>query len=292
MNKNAFNSFLTENDVVVSDGATGTNLINRGLPKGKTAEHLVLENPDVIQALHNDFIQSGADIILTSTFGGSRIRLQHAGLEKEFERVNTQGVQIAKKATEGSKVLIAGSIGPLGQMLKPLGLIEYEQASKAYANQAHVLVEAGVDLLVIETQFDINEAKAAIEGVRSTSDIALICSFSFDRGKKTMMGVSPTQFAEAVNQYDLCALGINCGKSIEDNQACLEEITSVTDLPIWFKPNAGLPKVDENGDASYSLTPEEMGKYAKRWPSMGANIIGGCCGTSPDHLANIAAAVK
>lgn len=292
MNKSALDAFISENEVVISDGATGTNLIARGLPNGVTAEHWVLENPDAIMQLHRDFVESGSQIILTSTFGASAIRLKHAGLEDRFREVNSKAVQLAKNAAEGSDVLVAGSIGPLGEMLKPLGLVEVEDAQKFYADQANILVLEGVDLIVIETQFDITEAQAAVEGVRSVSDIGLICSFSFDRGTKTMMGVSPSKFAQAMDSYDLSALGINCGKSLEDNRNCLEELREATHLPIWYKPNAGLPEINNEGKAVYSLTPEQMGAAAKEWPRLGANFIGGCCGTSPLHLKHITDNVK
>jgi len=261
------------------------------LPRGKTAEHWLLEEPDKIQRLHEDFIESGSHIILTSTFGGSKIRLKQSHLDHAFEKINKFGVFIAKKAVDGTNSLVAGSMGPLGEMLKPLGIIDTSEAINYYKDQAKILADSGADLLVIETQFDINEAKAAIEGVRQATDIALICSFSFDRGTKTMMGVSPLIFFEAVKGYDLSALGINCGKSIADNEQCLKELSGVSDIPIWFKPNAGLPQIDESGAASYSLSPVKMGEFAKDWPSMGARIIGGCCGTSPAHLASIAASL-
>jgi 5-methyltetrahydrofolate--homocysteine methyltransferase len=289
MNNQEFKMFLEDREVIISDGATGTNLIARGLPRGITAEQWLLEQPDKIQYLHEDFINSGSNIILTSTFGGSRIRLKHAKFDNQFEKINQLGVRVAKNAVNGTSSLVAGSIGPLGEMLKPLGLIDPEEAIIQYKDQARILADNGVDLLVIETQFDISEAIAAIEGVRmGAGDIALICSFSFDRGTKTMMGVSPSTFFDAVKDYNLSAIGINCGKSIADNEKCLSELSNISDIPIWFKPNAGLPQIDENGEASYSLTPSEMGEYAKAWPSMGAKIIGGCCGTTPAHLANIA----
>jgi 5-methyltetrahydrofolate--homocysteine methyltransferase len=293
MKKLEFHTFLESQEIIISDGATGTNLIARGLPRGKTAEQWLLEEPDKIQHLHEDFINSGSNIILTSTFGGSKIRLKHSKLDDQFERINELGVHVAKKAVSRTTSLVAGSIGPLGEMLKPLGVIDPEEAIIYYKEQANILANSGADLLVIETQFDITEAIAAIEGVRRVaSDIALICSFSFDRGTKTMMGVSPSKFYDAVKSYDLSAIGINCGKSIADNEQCLKELSNVTDIPIWFKPNAGLPQIDENGEASYSLSAAEMGELAKTWPSMGAKIIGGCCGTSPAHLASIAASLK
>ncbi len=288
MNKQMLNTYFRDHKVLISDGATGTNLIARGLPNGVTAEHWVLEKPDEILRLHHDFIENGSNIILTSTFGGSAIRLKHAGLVDQFKEVNSRAVQLARHAASGTETLVAGSIGPLGEMLKPLGLLDASDAKKIFSDQANILVSEGVDLLVVETQFDLAEAKAAIEGVRAISDIGLICSFSFDRGIKTMMGISPTKFANTVENYDLSALGINCGKSLLDNKNCLTELDQVTLLPIWYKPNAGLPEIDDEGKAAYSLSPEQMGEAASDWPKLGAKIIGGCCGTSPLHLKHIA----
>ncbi len=289
---NKFTDLLHEKKLLVSDGATGSSLQQRGLDRGKAAETWVLENGEAIKQLHLDFLNAGSDILLTCTFGGNRIRLEHAGLADKLEEVNTRAVQIAREAIAEKPALIAGSMGPLGQMLKPLGLLEIEDAKKIYAEQAQVLSKAGVDLLLIETQFDINEAIAAIQGAQSASNLPIICSFSYDRGVKTMMGTSPTKMAAAFNTMNLTALGINCGKSLQDNLTCLQELKKATDLPIWFKPNAGLPTVDESGNAIYSITPEDMGNEVSKWAAEGAVIIGGCCGTSPNHLAAIAKEVK
>jgi 5-methyltetrahydrofolate--homocysteine methyltransferase len=288
MNSNDFSIYLTKKIILISDGATGTNLIQRGLKSGLSAENWVLDKPDNIKQLHIDFINAGANIILTSTFGASEIRLKQSGLEGYFIDINQKAVQIAKDAVADKSVLIAGSIGPLGQMLKPLGALEYDEARSQYALQAEILVKSGVDIIVVETQFDLNEAKAAIEGIKSISNIALICSFSFDRGTKTMMGVSPTSFAASMAGLELSALGINCGKSLENNLESLYELSNNTDLPIWFKPNAGLPKITADGNPEYSVSPKEMAENVSTWVKSGASIIGGCCGTSPDHLSAIA----
>jgi len=287
-----FLQYLAEKRYLVSDGATGTNLIIRGLEQGKTCEDWVLENPKKITQLHKDFISSGADIILTSTFGASIIRLKQSGLDAKFEEINTTAVKIAKMAIENSDVLVAGSIGPLGQMMKPFGLMEATTAEKYYADQAELLFQAGVDMIVIETQFDIDEAKAAIRGAKSVGDIAVICSFSFDRGTKTMMGIGPTKFASEVKDLEITAIGINCGKSLDDNLNALKELAAATDLPIWFKPNAGLPQLDANGIPVYSVSPEKMAECVPGWIDNGAKIIGGCCGTSPDHLMAISKAIN
>ena len=292
MNSIEFSNLLKERKIIIADGATGTNLMLRGLERGATAEQWVIEHPDKIEDLHKDFIKAGAEIILTATFGGSEIHLERSGLKEIFSQINRSAVRIAKEAAKNTQVLVAGSIGPLGQMLKPLGTLEYKDAEIYYSNQAAALTSAGVDLIVIETQFDMNEAKAAINGVKSSSNEALVCSFSFDRGTKTMMGVSPSSFAKEVEDFELSAIGINCGKSLNDNFLALQELASTTDIPIWFKPNAGLPHLDVSGAPTYDITPNQMAEKVGIWIEIGCRIIGGCCGTTPDHLKAIAEAVK
>ncbi len=292
MSDRSFTQLLSEKKYLVSDGATGTNLMQRGLPQGISAEDWVLHNPNAIAGLYRDFVQAGADIILTCTFGASRPRLESAGLGEEFERVNQSAATLAKVEAQSGGVLVAGSLGPLGQMLKPLGLLDENDAENAYREQAEVLSAAGVDLLLVETQFDLNEALAAVRGVKTASNLPLIVSFSFDRGTRTMMGVSPAKFAQAMRGMGLAALGINCGKSLEENLNALKELAGTTDLPIWFKPNAGLPRLDESGVPVYDVTPEIMAAQVSAWAQTGARIMGGCCGTSPAHLRAISAQVR
>jgi 5-methyltetrahydrofolate--homocysteine methyltransferase len=292
MLENSFTELLDKKKLLVSDGATGTNLFDRGLPRGITAEQWVLEKPEEILRLHQDFIKAGADIILTCTFGGSSVRLEHAELDGRFEEINKKASEIALEAVQGTEVLVAGSIGPLGQMIKPFGTLTVEEAKSQYFAQAKALAESGIHLLLIETQFDINEAAAAVTGAIKASNLPIICSFSFDRGTKTMMGVSPTQFAEEIGGLGVSALGINCGKSLEDNTDALKELSNCTELPIWFKPNAGLPTLDADGSPAYDVSPHEMGSHVNQWIEIGARIIGGCCGTSPGHLQAIAKKVK
>jgi 5-methyltetrahydrofolate--homocysteine methyltransferase len=277
---------------LVLDGATGTNLQTRGLPTGTPSDIWVLDNPAEVLRLHGDFIAAGSDLILTNTFGSSRLHLAHAGLEPRFEETNRRAVELARQAAKASGALVAGSLGPLGEMVEPVGTLSAERAKAAYAEQAQLLAEAGVDLLAIETQFDLNEALAAVRGVKSVTDLPLVCSFSYDRGTRTMMGVRPAQMAAAFADAGLAALGINCGRSLDDNMKALEELRAVTGLPVWFKPNAGLPRSDPDGKLVYDVQPEEMGEQAAAWLAAGAALVGGCCGTSPEHLKAIAQAVK
>jgi 5-methyltetrahydrofolate--homocysteine methyltransferase len=292
MSSNRFIERLQLGDILVLDGATGTNLQRRGLPVGALSDTWVVDNPAEVTQLHTDFLKAGSDILLTNTFGSSRLHLGHAGIADRFEATNRQAVALLRKVVEGSTTLVGGSMGPLGEMLQPYGTLAEEDAFKNYADQAQVLSEAGVDLLVIETQFDLNEAKMAIRGTQSVTDLPLVCSFSYDRGTRSMMGVKPAQMAKELAEMGVIALGINCGRSLEDNFKALQELRQATSLPLWFKPNAGLPHNDEAGNLVYDVTPEMMAAQVPQWIAAGARLVGGCCGTSPEHLGAIARAVK
>jgi len=288
----SFLSRIKNNQILVADGATGTNLIARGLPGGVTAEAWVIEQPKKIVQLHKDFINAGADIILTSTFSATSIRLKGSLLEGKADNINRRAVELAQAAIEGTQVIIAGSLGPVGQLLKPYGPLEYEEVKTAYTQQASSLSEAGADLLVVETQFDLSEIKAAIQGIRSVSSLPLVVSLSYDRGKRTMMGISPIQAGKELEGLPVDVIGINCGRSLEENFQNLIELRQITTKPIWYKPNAGLPHLDSLGKTVYDVTPKGMGSQAPSWLTAGAQIVGGCCGTSPAHLAEISKNVR
>ncbi len=292
MAKTPFLERLAVGAVLISDGATGTNLQKRGLPIGAAAELWVLEAPDGIRTLNQAFIQAGAEILLTCTFGASRHRLAASGLAEHFEAINRAALEITLGAAAEHDVLVAGSIGPLGQMLAPFGEVTVEEAEADFREQATILCQEGADLIVVETQYDINEASAAVRAVRSVdTEIPLVCSFSYDRGTRTMMGVSPERMAAEIDALDVDLLGINCGRSLEDNLAALTLLRAATEKPLWFKPNAGLPEVGMDGEAVYAVTPEEMADLVPGWVAAGARVIGGCCGTSPEHLGALARAV-
>lgn len=278
---------LGDCEKLVSDGATGTNLQSMGLQQGKTAEEWVLERPQAILDLEKQFVEAGSEFILTCTFGATRLRLEASGLGDRVVEINRQAVKLARQAIGERNIWLAGSIGPTGSMMQPLGPLSVEDARATFKEQAGLLAEAGVDMLVIETQFDLNEAKAAILGVRDVSNLPLVVSFSFDRGKRTMMGVSAKDLVDLGEEMDLSILGINCGRSLEDNLAVLKEVRNLTNKAVWFKPNAGLPHVNEEGQTVYAVTPSMMGQAASEWIKAGADIIGGCCGTSPQHLSKI-----
>ncbi len=287
MTTHTFISRIKNNEHLVSDGATGSNLIARGLPNGITAEAWVLDQPDQIIKLHTDFISAGADIILTSTFGASSIRLKGSRLEGKAVQINQRAVELAHAATQGTQTYTAGSLGPVGQLVMPYGPLTEDEIRYAYAQQAGAITQAGADLLVIETQFDMGEIKAAIDGVRSVSELPLVVSLSYDRGLRTMMGISPTQAGKELELLPVDIVGINCGRSLSENLQNLIELRQITSKPIWFKPNAGMPHIDSQGKTAYETSPEAMGAQVHSWLDAGAQIVGGCCGTSPDHLKQI-----
>lgn len=289
---NSLEKALGKKGYLISDGAMGSNLIARGLPPGIAAEQWALEQPEKIKGLHKEFIDIGSDIILTSTFGASGIRLARSGLSGRVKEVNEAAVLLSKAAAAGKDILIAGSMGPLGEILQPFGVLTKSAAYDNYYQQALVLSETGVDFLLIETQFDVAEAGIAVKAALQASHLPVICSFSFDRGRKSMMGITPSHFAQEIEPLGVAALGINCGRSLSDNLTALEELTQATNLPIWFKPNAGLPIIDINGQAHYDVSPQEMGSQVERWMKAGAKFIGGCCGTTPAHIQFIHAALE
>ncbi len=283
---------LQDNRVLVADGATGTNLQKVGLNGGMHAEDWVLDCPEKILDLEKAFVAAGSDIILTCTFGGTRLRLQGAKHANDAVLINRRAAELALEAAASSGVLVAGSMGPLGKLLKPYGPITAEEARAAFAEQAAALAEGGVDFLLIETHFAFEEANAAFEGARSVSDLPIIVSFSYDRGTRTMMGAKPSDVVKKYRQMGAVLVGANCGTTLENMETIIGEYAATEPaFPLWAKPNAGLPRV-EAGQTHYDVTPEQMALFARRYVELGARVVGGCCGSTPEHVAAIAQALK
>ena len=283
---------LKAGGILVADGATATNYQQMGMAIGVAPEAWLFEEPEIVKALHRAFIEAGSDIILTDTFGATTPRLRESPYTGRTAEVNRRAAALAREAASTrSGVLVAGSMGPTGLLMDPLGELTPAAAADAYAEQAAALVEGGVDLLLLETFFALDEALAAIDGVRRSSALPLVVSFSFDRGTRTMMGLSPAQVIESMAPLNLAAVGANCGRSLQDMERVVQEFVAVDPgIPLWIKPNAGLPRMV--GDvARYDTGPAEMAEYAQRFMDTGAQVVGGCCGSSPDHIRAIARAV-
>jgi 5-methyltetrahydrofolate--homocysteine methyltransferase len=292
---NKFLERLNAGDILVADGATGTNLQIMRLKAGTPPEDLVMDNPDILLTLAGRFVEAGSDIILTCTFGGTRLRMKDSKYVDRAPEVNMRAAELARKAaSKRDGVLVAGSMGPTGALMVPYGPLTPEDARITYAEQAKALTEGGVDLLLIETMFALEEATAAFEGARSASDLPIVVSFSYDRGVRTMMGVKTSQVMQTYTDLGAVVIGANCGTTLENMEKVVAEYGAAkAGFPLWVKPNAGLPHMDAaTNRALYDVTPETMGEYAKKYVGMGARIVGGCCGSTPEHVAAIAKAIK
>jgi 5-methyltetrahydrofolate--homocysteine methyltransferase len=284
-------SRLRSGHVIVADGAMGTMLQAAGLPTGMSPESWLLENPDPVRDVHRAYVEAGADMILTCTFGGTRTRLKRAGLSERVAEVNRRAVEIAREAVTGASY-VAGDIGPLGELLAPMGKTTYEQAVEIFAEQAAALAEAGVDVLYIETMSDLNEVRSAVEGARKAgAGIPIFATLSFDRHGRTNMGVSPEQATEALLALGLDAFGANCGATLEMTEGAVTKMhQAAPQIPLIVKPNAGKPYT-VGRQVVYDATPQDMADYARRFVALGARVVGACCGSAPAHIQAIAQAV-
>jgi 5-methyltetrahydrofolate--homocysteine methyltransferase len=282
---------LERGDLLIADGATGTTCQHMGLPLGVAPEEWVLTEPERIIALHQGFARAGSDLVLTCTFGGTSIRLAEGPFNGRASELNRRAAELAREAV-GTEVLVAGSLGPTGQLCEPLGLLSHDEAADAYAEQAEALVEGGADLLVLETMFCPVEAGAAIAGVRRATDVPFVLAFSFDRGTRTMMGTTTTEVVALAADSGAAAVGANCGTSLEAMAEIVTELSAAAPgLPLWVKPNAGLPRM--TGDSSvYDVTPAQLGAAARSYVQAGARVVGGCCGSTPEHVRAIVDAIR
>jgi 5-methyltetrahydrofolate--homocysteine methyltransferase len=279
---------IAERGHLVIDGAMGTELFDRGLPSGDAPERMNLDMADAVQAVHRAYVEAGSDIILTNSFGGTKFRLALHKLDDRVIEINEAAARNARVAADEAerRVLVAGSMGPTGELIVPLGELEPADAADAFAAQAEGLTRGGADLLWIETMSSLEEIEAAIEGARRGSDLPVTVTLSFDTAGRTMMGVTGTQAAQRLTELGVAAIGANCGNNLPETEAALAEIRANTHVPVISKANAGIPEW-HGAELSYSGSPEIMSAHAHRMRSSGIQIIGGCCGNSPAHVAAI-----
>lgn len=292
---NKFLERLNGGEILVADGATGSNLQKMGLKPGKPPEDLIIDDPDTILKLASSFVEAGSDIILTCTFGGTRMRMKDSKYQDRTPEVNMRAAEIARKAaSKRTDVLVAGSMGPVGALIEPYGPLKAEDVRATFAEQAKALAEGGVDFLLIETMFSFEEATAAFEGAKSVTDLPIVVSFSYDRGTRTMMGVKPKDVIKRYSEMGAALVGANCGTTLENMEAVVKEYAATApNFPLWVKPNAGVPHMDiKTEQGVYDMTPEDMANYAKKYVELGARVIGGCCGNTAEHIAAIVRAVK
>ena len=282
---------LQKNEVIVFDGGTGTYLYEKGIYINTCFYELNLTNPDIVAEVHRDYLNAGADVLETNTFGANRFKLAPHGLEKKVHEINLHGAQIAKRVA-GDHALVAGSVGPLGVQIEPLGRLSYEEAADAFREQIAGLLEGGVDIIILETFLLVAELQQAIRAVRKLNpDIPLIAQVTINDDGNLLSGASLESFIKGVSTASVDIVGLNCSVGPRAMLDALETLKTLTALPISVQPNAGLPQ-NIGGRNIYMTSPEYMAEYAKRFIQTGASIVGGCCGTNPEHIKAIRRAVR
>ncbi|MCY4069569.1 MAG: betaine--homocysteine S-methyltransferase [Acidimicrobiaceae bacterium] len=282
---------------VVADGAMGTQLFAVGLTSGDPPEIWNVDHADRVSAIHRAYLRAGADLVLTNSFGGTSFRLalhdlQHRVVELNAAAARNARVEVDAEARRTKRpVLVAGSMGPTGELLTPLGNMSADACEAAFAQQAEGLASGGADLLWIETMSDLDEVEAALRGARSVCDLPVCAMMSFDTAGHTMMGVSGTDLAARLDGRGLAGIGANCGNNVADTEAAVVSIARAASTPVISKPNAGVP--EWKGDVLvYDGTPEVLAAHAFRARAAGVSIIGSCCGSTPAHIAKIAAVLR
>lgn len=265
--------------ILILDGATGSNLMKAGMPRGVCAEKWVLEHPEVIMDLQKAYVEAGSNIVYAPTFTASEPYLAEHGLAEELESVNAKLVALSKKATDG-KAFVAGDMTTVG---KPD--VSYEKLLEVYTRQAAALRDAGVDLYVIETMMGLEETMAALEACNMVADLPVMCSFSVTSDGMLYFGGSIYDAAPQLEGFGADAVGINCSCGPDQMIAVVENLSKILTVPVIAKPNAGMPVIDDKGNAVYSMAPEEFGVQMKKLREAGAKIMGGCCGTDPKYIA-------
>jgi methionine synthase I (cobalamin-dependent) len=286
--------------LLLLDGAMGTQLIARGIETGRSNDHLNIASPEIVRGIHRDYFTAGSDAVLTNTFGANRYALARHKLADMTQKINIAGAEIARRAANEERYVL-GDIGPSGDFLEPVGTLKANELKAAFCEQAKALLAGGVDGFIIETMTALDEAQIAIEAVKSVSDrLPILASFAFDHtvnGFKTMMGVGPEQAISKMISLGVDVVGFNCGTLSLEEYIELAGVyvstikASGKDISIFAEPNAGKPELVD-GKAVYKVSPEDFAMAAQKIHSAGINIIGGCCGTAPEHIEAVARKLK
>lgn len=287
--RTTLDDLLRRRKIVVADGAWGTELSRYGLEPGEPPEIWNLTRPEAVRAVAAAYVAAGADVILTNSFGGSRIKLERAGLAHRTREVNRRAAELSREAA-GDHTLVFASVGPTGELLEPLGSLTGDRLIAAFAEQIAALIEGGADGIVIETMSDLREAEAAVKAARSVGRFTTVACMTFNRDRRgyaTMMGIRPEQAARALTEAGADLVGANCGSGADAMTGVIAAMRPATHLPLWAKPNAGMPEIVE-GRTVFRQTPDEMAKHLDTLREAGARVIGGCCGSTPEHIRRIA----
>ncbi|MBR1749371.1 MAG: homocysteine S-methyltransferase family protein [Ruminococcus sp.] len=273
---------LADKGFVILDGGTGTNLQNAGMPVGICPEEWILDNPDVLINLQREFIDAGADIVYAPTFTGNRIKLDEYGLADRLVEINTSLVKLSKKAV-GDKAYVAGDLTMTGRQLYPLGTLTFDELVDVYKEQAKAIADAGADLFVVETMMSLQETRAAVIAIREICDLPIMATLTFETDGRTLFGTPAECVPTVLQSLGADAVGINCGAGPDKMTDIVKKLVEYSNVPVIVKANAGLPEL-ENGVTVYKMQPEEFAEKSAQLAQLGAGILGGCCGTTPEHI--------
>lgn len=286
MNRTEFDTLIKE-QIIYLDGATGSNLVRAGMPSGVCPEQWILEHKDIMGKLQKEYVKAGTDILYAPTFTANRVKLKEYGLEANMQQMIKELVAISKKAAEtagGRKVYVAGDLTMTGEQLRPMGKMELEELIDVYKEQITYLVDAGVDLLIVETMMSLAEARAALIAAKEVCDLPVMVTFSFEENGRTLFGTDAKTAAIVMESLGACAVGVNCSTGPAHMKQIVADMAAVTRIPIIAKPNAGLPYLDENGNTCYNMNAVEFAEEMKVLVDAGACVLGGCCGTTPEYI--------
>jgi 5-methyltetrahydrofolate--homocysteine methyltransferase len=275
---------LEQHPIVMGDGAMGTMLQRAGLTDGSAPELWNVTQPEAVRAIYQGYADAGSDFITTNSFGGTRYRLKLHKLQDRVFELNRAAAALARQVA-GDERLVAGSIGPTGELMEPLGTLTLDQARAAFAEQAAGLAAGGADFVLIETMSSLDEVQAALEGVRQATDLPVVVTMTFDTNFRTMMGVSPAQAVRTLADWGVTVIGANCGNGPGEIERIMVEMAQnrPDDVILMAQSNAGLPSW-KGGEIAYDGTPEVMAAYAQHMRALGVRVIGACCGSTPAHL--------
>ena len=282
-----------DNEVLIFDGASGTYLQQHGLEAGGCPELMNADAPDTIRGMARDYFDAGSDFVLTNTFGGTKFRLKHYDSQDRVRELNALGAEHAKSQV-GRGQFVAGSVGPTGEFIEPLGMVSESEMYDEFAEQIIALEEGGADAVMIETQMVLDEAVIAIKATRENTDLVVMATMVFDKGPRgffTMWGTSPEDAATGLRDAGADVVGSNCGNGIDKMIEIAEQMRLVVDCPIIIQSNAGIP-VYKAGEIIYPESPEYMAERYEKLTQIPVQILGGCCGTTPDHIRALVEAVK
>jgi 5-methyltetrahydrofolate--homocysteine methyltransferase len=280
--------FLNEG-IIIFDGAMGTMLQSRGLKIGELPEKLNIESPEIIVEIHKKYIEAGSKIITTNTFGANELKLKNSGYT--VEEIIHRAVKNAKEAIDGKDVYIALDIGPIGELLEPMGTLGFEDAYNIFKDQVIQGVKNGVDLILIETMTDLYEAKAAILAAKENSDLPVFCTMSFEKDKRTFTGCNIISMVMVLQGLGVDVLGVNCSLGPKEIEPIVDEILKISKIPVMVQANAGLPSIVD-GNTVYNISPEEFALYVRRFGEKGVKVIGGCCGTTDKHIETLVSSLN